>query len=277
MTGRQQNPVAAFLADAQRRNLRPGTITQKGYALARIGRWLNPVDLLKATHDQLEGYLDRLDKPETRATEISHMRSFYKWAVIEELIPVDPTARLIRPRVPRRLPRPMPDGDLSVALDMAPDRIRPWLMLAAYAGLRACEVAPLRAEDLMWSNDPPLIVVDQGKGGHMGAVPMAPVLESELRALASRGWLFTYRNGESGHIPPHLVSSYSNKYLHDLGISHTFHTLRHWFGTQTLRANGGDLRQSQELMRHQSPVSTAIYTWVDPKAAAVTVASLPVL
>lgn len=47
--------------------------------------------------------------------------------------------------------------------------------------------------------------------------------------------------------------------------------------TQEAVPNGGDLRQSQELMRHQSPVSTAIYTWVDPKAAAVTVGALPVL
>jgi site-specific recombinase XerD len=78
-------------------------------------------------------------------------------------------------------------------------------------------------------------------------------------------------------LPAHRVSSLCNVFLHDLGISHTLHTLRHWFGTQTLRVNGGDLRQTQELMRHQSPVSTAIYTWVDPKAAAVTVAALPVL
>jgi len=269
--------VERFLADAGRRNLRPGTIKQKRYALRRLGRWLHPDCPLAATHDDLERYLDRLDKPESRATETSHLRSFYRWALVEGVVDHDPTARLIRPRVPRRLPRPMPDNDLAVALELAPDRIRPWLMLAAYAGLRACEVAPLRAEDLMWGNDPPLIVIDQGKGGHMGAVPMADVVAAELQVLPSRGWLFTYRNGQSGHIPPHLVSSYSNKYLHDLGIAHTFHTLRHWFGTQTLRANGGNLRQSQELMRHQSPVSTAIYTWVDPKAAARTVGELPVL
>lgn len=268
--------VAAFIEDARRRNLRPGTITQKRYALGRLARWLH-APLLEATHEDLTAYLDRLDKPESRATELSHLRSFYRWAVVEGLLTVDPTARLIRPRVPRRLPRPMPDGDLAVALDLAPERIRPWLLLAAYAGLRACEVAPLRAEDLLWANDPPLILVGEGKGGHMGAVPMAPLLADELRALPSRGWLFTYRDGRPGHVPPHLVSSRANRYLRDLGITHTFHTLRHWFGTQTLRANGGDLRQSQELMRHQSPVSTAIYTWVDPKAAAVTVGALPVL
>ena len=236
-----------------------------------------PGPLLTLSHDDIEAHLDRLDKPESRATELSHLRSFYKWAVLEGLLVVDPTARLIRPRVPRRLPRPIPDNDLAVALEMAPDRVRPMLFLAAYAGLRACEIAPLRAEDIMLANDPPLIVIDQGKGGHMGAVPMCSVLAAEMQRLSSRGWLFTRRDGNAGHIPAHQVSHLCNRYLHGIGIGHTLHTLRHWFGTQTLRANNGDLRQTQELMRHQSPVSTAIYTWVNPADAAKTVELLPTL
>lgn len=268
-------PVAAFIAEAERRNLRPGTIKQKRYALGRLARHTAPADLLELGHDHLVAYLDRLDKPETRATEMSHLRSFYRWAAIEGLIDHDPTMRLVRPRVPRRLPRPIPDRDLSMAVELAPDRILPWLLLAAYAGLRACEIARLRAEDVMWANEPPLLVVDQGKGGHTRAVPLSPVLEPELRRLPLRGWLFPRRDGAPGPTPAHVVSQLSNRHLHGLGITHTLHTLRHWFATKTLRVNGGNLRESQDLMGHQSPVSTAIYTWVNPEAAAATVAALP--
>ncbi len=269
--------MGRYLDDCRRRNLRPGTITQKRLALRRLYRAVYPTPLLEVTHEQLVAHLDRLDQPESRATETSHVRTFYRWAVIEGLLVVDPAARLIRPRVPRRLPRPMPTNDLAIALDTAPERVRPWLALAAYAGLRACEISGLRACDLMWENDPPLLVVDQGKGGHSRAVPMAPTLALELAGLPRTGWLFPKRDGTTGPTPPHLVSRLSNQHLHGLGITHTLHTLRHWFATETLRINGGDLRQTQELLGHQSPVSTAIYTWVDPRAAAATVAELPVL
>lgn len=269
--------VGRFLDDCGRRNLRPGTINQKRLALRRLYRSVYPTPLLEVTHDQLVEFLDRLDQPEARACETSHLRTFYRWAVLEQLLEVDPTIRLIRPRVPRRLPRPMPTNDLAVAVDTAPERVRPWLMLAAYAGLRACEISGLRACDLMWSNVPPLLVVDQGKGGHTRAVPIAPPLADELASLPRSGWLFPRRDGNPGPAPPHLVSRLSNQHLHGLGITHTLHTLRHWFATETLRINGGDLRQTQELLGHQSPVSTAIYTWVDPRAAAATVAELPVV
>jgi integrase len=50
-------------------------------------------------------------------------------------------------------------------LETADDRIRPWLYLAAYAGLRACEVAQLRAEDVIRNAEPPMLLVTDGKGG----------------------------------------------------------------------------------------------------------------
>ena len=266
-----------YLDDCRRRNLRPSTINQKRLTLARLARAIHPTPLLEATHGQLAAHLDRLDQPEARATETSHLRTFYRWAHIEGLVDPDPAVRLVRPRVPRRLPRPMPTNDLAVAVDTAPERVRPWLLLAAYAGLRACEIANLRACDLLWVNDPPLLVVDQGKGGHSRAVPMGPVVADELAGLPRSGWLFPRRDGRPGPSPPHLVSRLANQHLHGLGIEHTLHTLRHWFATETLRVNGGDLRETQELLGHQSPVSTAIYTWVDPRAAAATVAELPVV
>jgi len=71
------------------------------------------------------------------------------------------------------------------------------------------------------------------------------------------------------------VSKAVNKYLHEVGISHTLHTLRYWFGSNTYRASGRDLRLTQELMRHRSPISTSIYTYVSPGEMVNVVNRLP--
>lgn len=272
--------VVRHLDDLRRRNLRHGTITQRRLALGRLRRHLGPRPLLAAGHDDLTAFTDRASlAPESRATEISHLRGFYKWAVLEQLLDVDPTVRLVRPKVPRRMPRPMATADLAMAIQLAPDRIRPWLALAAYAGLRAIEISQLRADDLWWENDPPLLLVADGKGGQPGSVAISPDLEAELRAarLPSRGWLFPRHDGQPGHTPAHGVSHLTNAYLHSIGISSTLHQARHWFGSEAYRASGRDLRQTQELLRHRSPVSTALYTYVDPGEAAATLSRLPSL
>jgi integrase len=181
------------------------------------------------------------------------------------VIDVDPTLRLHRPKLPRRLPRPMPDADVERALRFAPlPRVRPALYFAAYAGLRAIEIAQLRADDLHWS-DRYVFLRDQ-KGGGEGTVPLSAPLAEGLATcqLPATGYLFPYLNGQPGHIPPHLLGGAVNRYLHDMGIAHTLHTLRHWYGTQVYRASNHDLRQTQELMRHRTPDTTALYTFVDP-------------
>ena len=43
----------------------------------------------------------------SRFAWISHLHAFYGWAVIEERCDVDPTVKIIRPRVRRTLPRPI--------------------------------------------------------------------------------------------------------------------------------------------------------------------------
>jgi integrase/recombinase XerC len=122
---------------------------------------------------------------------------------------------------------------------------------------------------------PALLVVRRGKGGNPGTVPIGPVLEDELRRLPTRGWLFPKMDGTVGPLRAWSVSHLANDHLHRIGSSHTLHSCRHRFGTMVYRLSGGDLRLTQEMMRHASPVSTAIYTEVDQGHAAGVVAALP--
>lgn len=269
--------IGRHLTHLFRRNLRPNTIKFRAAVLRRLQRHISPKSVLRATHDDLEDFLARLEQPRSRAVELTQVRGFYRWAHLEGIIPRDPTIRLERPRLPRSLPRPIPDDLLAKAFTDPPERVRPWLYLAAYAGLRACEISQLRGEAVMLDRAPPVIFIETSKGGKQRSVPCAPILAGELGGLPHTGWLFPRFDGQSGPTPPHLVSQITNRYLHDIGIRHTLHTLRHWFATKAYVATGRDLRATQELMGHESPASTQVYTWVDPGELAEAVGRLPEL
>lgn len=266
--------LADHLAYLHARNYAESTITQRRYVLGRLTR--TGVDPVHATTADLLRFLMRLKHAPSRASETAHLRSFYRWAVLENYRDDDPTIRVPKPRLPGWLPHPIGEPDLIRAVNLAPDRVRPWLFLAAFAGLRACEIAPLRGEDLWWHSDPPIIVVRRGKGGEPDSVPIAPALACELDGLAQRGWLFPRGDGQGGPLPAHRVSQIANGYLHRIGIAHTLHSLRHRFGTQCLRLSG-NLRHTQSLMRHKSIVSTTIYTLVEKSETAAVVAALPLV
>lgn len=261
--------VEDHLRHLRRRNLRPSTIDQRRRALRRLAR---SHDLTRVKTEEIEDWLDRRSlQPAGRAVEISHLRGFYKWAVGEGRLKHDPTIKLVRPKIPRRLPRPMPEGDLALAVDLASAEMRAMLLLAAFAGLRACEIAGLHGEHIQF--DDGVLLVAEAKGGSMSSVPIAPALRSILRDLPRSGPVFRLPDGRP--MQPYNVSARCNRYLHSLGITHTLHSLRHRFGTKIYESSGRDLRATQELLRHLTPVSTAIYTWVSPGHLATAVNRLP--
>jgi site-specific recombinase XerD len=76
-----------------------------------------------------------------------------------------------------------------------------------------------------------------------------------------------------GPLTANRVSQVVNGYLHGIGIVDTAHTIRHWYGTNIYRITR-DLRLVQEMMGHESPATTAIYTAYDPANADIMAAAL---
>lgn len=254
------------------------TIYARRLALARLSAAL-PVPLLEAMPEHLYDWRAGLGVSDrTTAQYCSHARQFYEWACDTGLIAGNPASALPVPRPPRMLPRPIAETDLMNALEQAPDRIRLWLVLAAWCGLRACEIAGLRCADILDHARPPVIIIaaDSTKGRTERVVPLSEFVVRELAAahLPNSGWAFRRHDGARGPNAPWLVSHLASEHLHSCGIPASLHQLRHRFGTQAYRVHR-DLLAVQELMGHQDPVSTAGYAAFDRPEARAAVEAIP--
>lgn len=227
------------------------------------------VPLRDITADHLTSWQDALTilSINTRRNYISHVKEFYRWARAEERLADNPARVLVAPQARRQHPRPMPERHLEHALSVATPRIRLWLELAGYEGLRACEIALIDRDDILCDGARPLLLV-HGKGAKDRLVPLGPAVLESLDApwLPATGRLFRKRDGQP--VNAHYVSKVANEFLHKVGVPETLHQLRHRFGTQVYRASGHDIRLTQELLGHASPAVTAIYVEVDQTAAA---------
>lgn len=256
----QPGLTGAYLTFMKLRRDSDDTIRTRRYLLARTQRTL-PVPLAEAEHEHLFAWLalraGTIADSSLRA-ELSGLRAFYRWLVLEEHRPRDPTVRLPLPRAPRRAPRPMPEELLALALEQAPDaRMRAIIALAAMGGLRACEIARLDWSEIDDGRHPRLFVL--GKGGHEGVVPVSGELIGILHALPHRrGPVVRRVDGGAGHYLPHNISHRANKYLHRLGITHTLHSLRHRAGTIAYRATR-DPFAVKDFLRHASTQTSAGY------------------
>lgn len=228
-------------------------------ALSNLRRWLGEdADLLSTNLEILTQWREELTVgPASVLAYAAGIRGFYKWALRQRLIQESPAEFIPLPRLGRRLPRPIREDDLELAIDTAPFRIRPWLVLAAYAGLRCCEISRLRREDVLDSAVNPGLML-RGKGDKERWVPMSPYVWHEIRpTLPRRGWLYL-RQDRTGPISPSIVTQRGNWHLSECGLHDTMHQLRHRYGTRVQQACH-DIRVTQELMGHQSPNSTAGY------------------
>jgi integrase/recombinase XerC len=256
----------------------PVTIYHRHCTLIRLAGYLGGTPLLEATPDDLYAWRDSLGHlgPGTIYAYVSHVRAFYDWAVKQKLITANPVIDVPVPKLPRRHPRPITETELMHALEHAPSRIRVWLVLAAWCGLRAKEVALLQADSIRLYDDKPhlKITFDATKGSTERTIPLHPYVISALQRaeLPSAGYVFRKLDGEP--VGPNLVSKLSNQHLHALGITDTFHSLRHRFLSQAYGVEY-NLRAVQELAGHSRIDTTAGYAAIDSTALARTVDAIP--
>jgi integrase len=224
-------------------------------------------DPLTATREDLAVWLSSRDlAPESRRAYRSHLRGFYRWCVDEGLLERSPAERIPPVKVPPRLPRPVSEEELAMALRHADPRMRAWLLLMAYGGLRCLEVAALCPQDV--HPGPPIVFrLRVTKGGAEAVVPAHP---SVLESLAE----LPVRDGLWWTCSAHHVSRTTSCYLRGIGLDATAHRLRHFAGSSWYRASGNDLLVTAQLLRHGSVRTTQGYAAISPERAAQVVSSL---
>lgn len=261
--------IATYSAYQATRGRRPRTIESCAAALRRMTTETgSPLDA--TTREQVQAWIDARNAPATKRVYLAHARGFYGWALDEGLLTIDPTRRVHAPKIPKREPHPMPEFDLARAMKDAPPDVRAWMMLAAEAGLRACEIALVRGEHVI-EYPTPRLFLPETKGGGEASVPLSDSLLAELKRWPERGPLWgeglTYAE-VSRRVSQHLRS-------HNISRQYRLHSLRHRFATMVYATNGHDLRETQELLRHASPATTAVYAAIDPSKSRATVNALP--
>lgn len=257
----QEGVVSKYLDGLRLRGLRQWTVYNRQRALARLRRWAGGPVLYLTEADLVKWQTQRSTEiqPEPMRTEMSAHRLFYQWCVREGLRGDDPTARIDLPRVARRVPRPIADKLLADAMAAADTATAAILGLAAFAGLRACEVAGLDWSEVGLTDHSPMLRVVEGKGGHTRLLPVSSALLATLGRLPERrGPVIRRLDGRPGRCKPHRISSRANEYLHGQGIRETLHQCRHRFASSTYQACQ-DIRAVQALLGHASPTTTAIY------------------
>lgn len=253
----------------ERRGLCTATIDRRLAAIAMIAE-LGP--LFDLDSEAIERFLDarpgrrgRLDA-RTRSCWVSHLHLFYEWAIAFGHTTVDPTARMIRPKLRRRLPRPIPERDFQRAVDAAPTvLLRTWLLLAGNAGLRCCEIAGLRGEDV----DGTMLRV-LGKGGKERVVPMHPRLAA-LR-WPTEGPVFV-DPATGGPYTAQQVSRHIGDYFRRQGLPYRAHQGRHRFASAVFEQTG-DILVVAELCGHESMDTARIYAAVSAERRRAAVAAI---
>lgn len=222
------------------------------------------------------GYRETTVRPATMSTYHSHLKAWFAWLVRMGYRDDDPMMRVPVPRRQKGSPRPVTDREFIAVFSVGVHRkTRMMMLLAAFQGLRAHEIAKIRGEHVNLL-DSQLRVV--GKGNKDATLRLHPMVAAEAAHFPVKGyWFPTNATGRTangdGPIQARSVSSIIGEVFDRAGVDGGAHRLRHWYAT-TLRRNGADTLLLQKMMRHASSQSTEIYAEVTEADMATALATL---
>lgn len=258
--------------DYQRgRSLSPATIKRRVATLRSFSRHVAPSSLLSATLVDVEEWVTRLKTPRTRHHYLSDLSRFYRWCIRRQLATADPTEGMESVRVPKAIPKPLPDEAIAAIYAAGTGRVQLAVLLGTLAGLRISEIAAVEMSDVHLDAEMPVLHVRNGKGAKDRIVPLHDTLVRALRGRPA-GWLFPNRFDPGRHIAPETLRRQIQHVARTVGIEMTPHMLRHTFGTRAAQISNGNLMLVGSLMGHASPNTTRGYVAWSPEEGAKVVA-----
>ena len=195
----------------------------------------------------------------TKSVYFSILNAFYKHATIVGLREDNPMASLKAARRPKRYPRPPSPQQFMRLLSNAPNGdMKAMVLLGGLQGLRVHEIARFHSRQIDIEAQ---TIEITGKGGSTYVLPAHPLVVEHAKKMK---WGYWFTSQRAKHIGGRTVSERLRIYMLQQNVNATAHALRHFFGT-ALVASGADLRVAQELLRHASLQTTAIYVQTSDK------------
>ncbi len=223
----------------------------------------------------LQWYGTDNQNPRTQSRTLSGIRAFYKYLLVEGEIDENPASLIESPKTGLRLPEVLSVNEIDRMIDQI-DLSRPEghrnkaIIETLYGcGLRVSELVNLRLTDIHYGEG---FVVVTGKGNKQRLVPVSgkalkeidiyKLDRKELPAIHDQNILFLNRRGS--RLTRAMIFTIIKDLAAKAGIKKNIHphTFRHSFATHMIEA-GADLRAVQEMLGHESILTTEIYTHID--------------
>jgi integrase/recombinase XerC len=278
---RIERAIDAFL-DWRRleRDATPRSVDSYRRILAKLAEDYPEIELAKLTTADLRTFLNRWGNRSaaTRSNVISVLHSFFDWALVEDFVEVDPSAKIRRPKKRKAdIYRPSLD-ELAKLRDAALPHERPAILLMEGAGLRRAEVVGLRWADIDLVRGR-VRVLRKGQDWHV--VPLAPDVLAELRrsfrglepelddyvfTVEVEQWVSQYERVRRSKNPKMPASDKAlwgmvKRACRRAGIRELSpHQLRHGFANRFLRESGRDVAALRGLLGHSRIDTTQLYT-----------------
>ena len=212
--------------------------------------------------------------------KLTALRAFIDWMQEAGIAESNSSDMVSAPRPPRRLPYAVSEAEIERLL-MSPDvskplglRDRALLEMLYASGVRVSEAASLNVSDVDLKVAECRIL---GKGSKQRIVLLGNTAvywlqrylsESRSTLLRRDSASALWVNRLGGRLTVRGIQMVVKRYALEAGLNGEFHThnFRHSFATHLLNG-GADLRVVQDLLGHESPSTTQVYTHVSAEQA----------
>ena len=239
---------------------------------------LNPKEV---SYDALNEHLSALKEsgvtPRTQARSISSIKSFFKYLLYDGAIGLNPANSLDAPKIGRSLPSVLSIEEIEAminAVDMTKQegqRNKAILETLYSCGLRVSELVNLKLSQINFRTG---YIKIEGKGNKERIVPLGAKAKDEIRCYLkkdrdrmkkARGFediLFLNKMGKS--LSRVMIFNIIKETALRAGLNKVVspHTFRHSFASHLVNG-GADIRTVQDMLGHESKLTTEIYTHLD--------------
>ncbi len=212
----------------------------------------------------------------SQARVISSLRSFFDFLIISNLIPINPLDNIDHPKYMNHIPVVLSLSEIESILSSIDlsikegHRNRAIIEILYSCGLRVSELINLQLSDLFLKEGFIRVI---GKGDKQRVVPIGEPASKQLSTYLSQrlnrkieikyqNTVFLSKFGKS--LSREMIFMIIKEAAIKAGIEKSIspHTFRHSFATHMIE-NGADLRAVQQMLGHESILTTEIYTHLD--------------